>query len=526
MSKLKEKLLAGTEFIVTCELVPGRGHAGKAVEQIIEFGQKLMASTAAIHAVSITDNPGGNPALSPDVLGRELMAMGVEPLVHFSCRDVNRNMIESRASALARSGLNNLLVITGDYPAGGYDGLAKPIFDFDAVHAIRMLKGMNGGLEIPGRKPGTTDRLPATDFLLACAVSPFKRHEAELLPQMYKLEKKIAAGADFVIPQLGYDMRKFAEILKYLKYRGLDVPVFGNVYAVSKGAGTQMNKGLVPGCVVSDELLAALSAEAGSADKGKGARLERAAKMMAIFRGLKFAGVHLGGFGLKFEDFEQIIRRSQEIGENWRDHAREISYSQPGEFYLFPEDPDLSFAKERCVPIATAPKSVLSPNYHVSRCFHRCVFTEGALGYRLGRRTYKLLEKSKLLTRIAYFFERNIKRALFDCQECGDCALFDLGYLCPMSRCAKGQRNGPCGGSRDGRCEVDADKPCVWTLVYQRFSAAGKLDEMRTQYVPAADNALERTSGWANFFLGRDHAAKMKPKSKAAEEAPKPRAAK
>jgi len=524
MSKLKEKLLAGTEFVVTCELVPGRGHAGKAVEQIIEFGQKLVASTVAIHAVSITDNPGGNPALSPDVLGRELMAMGVEPLVHFSCRDFNRNMIESRASALARSGLDNLLVVTGDYPAGGYDGLAKPVFDLDAVQAIRMLKAMNAGLEIPGRKPGTTDRLPPTDFLLACAVSPFKRHEAELLGQMYKLEKKIAAGADFVIPQLGYDVRKFAEILKYLKYRGLSVPVFGNVYALTKAAGAMMNQGLVPGCVVSDELLAALWAEAEQPDKGKGARLERAAKMTAIFRGMKFSGVHLGGFGLKFEDFEQIIRRSQEIGDNWRDHIREFRYCQPGEFYLFPDDADMSFAPDKLVPVATARKTVLSPNYHLSRAFHRCVFTEGTLLYRLGRWKYRLIEKFKPLKRAAYFFERNIKRVLFDCRECGDCALFDLGYLCPMSRCAKGQRNGPCGGSRDSRCEVDADKPCVWTLVYQRFSAAGKLDDLRTQYVPAADNALERTSGWANFFLGRDHAAKMKPMPRANEGASKPRA--
>ena len=78
-----------------------------------------------------------------------------------------------------------------------------------------------------------------------------------------------------------------------------------------------------------------------------------------------------------------------------------------------------------------------------------------------------------------------------------------------MSRCAKGQRNGPCGGSRNGRCEVDENKPCVWTLAYQRFSAADKLDDMRKQYIPPADNALDHTSGWANFFLGRDHAEKM-----------------
>jgi len=509
MSKLKELLLDGSEFVVTCELVPGRGHAGKAIDQIIEFGKQVASSDVPIHAVSITDNPGGNPALSPDVIGRELMEMGVEPLVHFSCRDANRNMAESRASALARGGLNNLLVITGDYPAGGYEGLAKPIFDLDAVQTLRLLKSMNAGLEVPGRKPGTFNNLPATDFLLACAVSPFKQHEAELLPQMYKLEKKIAAGADFIIPQLGYDMRKFAEILKYLKYRGLNVPVFGNVYAVSKGAGTAMNKGLVPGCVVTDELLAVLAEEAKAPDKGKGARLERAAKMMAIFRGTGFSGVHLGGFGLKFADFEHIIRRSEEIGENWRDHVSELGFSQPEEFYMFPEDPEFSFAEDKCIPVTTAPKSVLSPNYHVSRCFHRYVFTEGALLYKLGRWAYKLIEKSRLLTRMAYFFERNIKRLMFDCQECGDCALFDLKYLCPMSRCAKGQRNGPCGGSRNGRCEVDENKPCVWTLAYQRFAAAGKLDDMRKQYIPPADNALDHTSGWANFFLGRDHAEKM-----------------
>ena len=173
-------------------------------------------------------------------------------------------------------------------------------------------------------------------------------------------------------------MRKFAEIIRYLKYRNLNVPVFGNVYAVSKGAGTAMNKGLVPGCVVTDELLATLADEAKAEDKGKGARLERCAKMMAMFRGMGFAGVHLGGFGLKFEDFQHIIERAGEIGENWRDHIREVAFSQPGEFYLFPEDPEMSFAPETLVPVATAPKSVLSPNYHLSRAFHRCVFTEGS----------------------------------------------------------------------------------------------------------------------------------------------------
>ena len=80
--------------------------------------------------------------------------------------------------------------------------------------------------------------------------------------------------------------------------------------------------------------------------------------------------------------------------------------------------------------------------------------------------------------------------------------------LIPMGQCAKQQRNGPCGGSTDGMCEVYPDeKPCVWTKVYRRLKSVGRLDEMRGAYVPARKAELGYTSGWANYFLGRDHAA-------------------
>jgi methylenetetrahydrofolate reductase (NADPH) len=511
MSTLRERIVGGSEFIITCELVPGRGSGGAGVEHVIEFGRRVVAEKLPIHAISLTDNPGGNPAMSPDLLARELLAMGIEPLVHFSCRDLNRNQVESRACALARAGLHNLLVLTGDYPAAAAEGLAKPVFDLDAVQALRFLRAMNAGLEIPGRKPGTTDRLPPTSFFLCCAVSPFKKLESELMPQFFKLEKKLAAGAEMVISQLGYDVRKFAEIAKYLRYRGLGgVPILGNVYVLTKGAAATMNRGAVPGCVVTDELMRQVETEAEAPDKGKKARLERAAQLMAIFRGMKFRGVHLGGFGLKFEDFQNIILRSQEIGENWREHIRNFGFAKPGEFYLFPDDPELTFAEDKLAPVPLTRKPALSPNFHMSRCFHRCVFTEGTPLWRLSRWAYGLLERWKPAARCAYFFERNIKRLLFDCQECGDCALFELAYLCPMSRCAKNQRNGACGGTRNGRCEVYEEKRCVWAMAYERYAALGKLDEMRTGFLPPVDFALERTSGWANFFLKRDHGGRKK----------------
>ncbi len=126
MNKFKEKMVEGKEFIITCEFVPGRGCAGRSIEEMIGFGKKVVSSNLPIQAISITDNPGGNPAISPDVLGKELHAMGIEPLIHFACTDCNRNMIESRSYALARDGVKNLLVVTGDYPVSGYEGMAKP----------------------------------------------------------------------------------------------------------------------------------------------------------------------------------------------------------------------------------------------------------------------------------------------------------------------------------------------------------------------------------------------------------------
>jgi len=508
MSRFKDRMLEGKEFIITCEFVPGRGYKGRGVEEVIGFGKKAVSSDLPIHAVSITDNPGGNPAITPDVLAKELQAMGLEALVHFASSDSNRNMIESRAYALAREGIENLLVVSGDYPTSGYKGMAKPIFDMDSVQLIRYLEDMNEGLEIPGRKKKTFEKLPKTDFFVGCVVSPFKRTEAELMTQFFKLEKKVSAGADFIIPQLGYNIRKFAEILKYMKYRNIYLPILGNVYVINRAVARVMNKGHIPGCVVTDELLKRIEEEAKAPDKGKGARLERATHLAAIFRGLHFNGIHIGGFGLKFEDFEYIIKRSEEIAKDWRVYIPEFCYGNKDEYYYFPDDPKLTFTLDKLVPVKLSEKTVKSFDLKMGKLFHRLVFTKGALGYRAATRIWQRRKRRKSEEIRSYFFEKQIKKLLYDCQECGDCALFDLAYLCPMSNCAKFQRNGPCGGSRNGVCEANEEKNCVWTLVYDRLSSIGNLDDLRKEYIPPVNWSLSDTSSWANFFLGRDHTSK------------------
>jgi len=78
------------------------------------------------------------------------------------------------------------------------------------------------------------------------------------------------------------------------------------------------------------------------------------------------------------------------------------------------------------------------------------------------------------------------------CAACGDCLLAKTGGICPVARCAKGLLNGPCGGSKNGKCEVDLEKDCAWILIYERLKQQGKLDLLK-EIRPPIDHLL---SGW------------------------------
>jgi len=70
------------------------------------------------------------------------------------------------------------------------------------------------------------------------------------------------------------------------------------------------------------------------------------------------------------------------------------------------------------------------------------------------------------------------------CLECGDCVLEFTGGICPIARCSKHLLNGPCGGSQDGKCEVNADIPCAWQLIIERLTELGQLDRLERLVPP------------------------------------------
>jgi len=100
-----------------------------------------------------------------------------------------------------------------------------------------------------------------------------------------------------------------------------------------------------------------------------------------------------------------------------------------------------------------------------------------------------------------------VEHALWDerCAGCGDCVLEWTGGICPIARCAKKLLNGPCGGSADGKCEVDKDTECAWQLIYDRLKKLGKLDNLAVVREPkdwrTSTNAGQRKTKFEEAML-------------------------
>lgn len=505
-NKFKDSLLDKNTLSVTWELVPGRGATEKAQEEAISSAEQA-AKGGRVHALTITDNPGGNPAMSADYLGMEILKMGIEPLVHFTCKDKNRNQMESQLYALDRAKVRNLLVMTGDYTVSGFKGRPKPVFDLDPSNTLQLITEMNKGLEIPGIKASAFNK--PSDFFSGAAVSPFKSTEAEQMVQYYKLKKKIEGGAQFIVTQLGYDVRKCHEVLQFLKINNLNIPVVGNVYVLPYGIANVMNKNRLPGCVVTDKLLAELNTEKSAPDKGVGQRLLRAAKLYAILKGMGVDGVHIGGHNLKYEQLEYILDKGEELSPNWQDLVKEFDYPQTNGFYYFEKDEKTGLNTDQ--PTNRAQRPLDAPAgamYSMMRGVHALLFTPNKKLFPMMRGMYRSLEGKKKTEKRLHAVEHLAKVAILDCKDCGDCAILDLAYLCPMSQCPKNQRNGACGGSLDGWCEVyPQEKKCVWVRAYARLKKYGEEASLDVSPVPPANWDFHQTSSWSNFYLGKDHSA-------------------
>lgn len=509
---LREKLFQTKDFLLGVELLSIRGSmTEKSAVKARDFANDLVACPA-VDWISITDNAGGNPKLAPHALGKPILYAGKEAVIHMTCKDLNRNGLESEAWVLSSEGFHNVLAMTGDYPVAGGGGMAKPVFDLDSIGLIAMLNKMNHGFEY--RKNGArsdTERLGQTQFLIGAVTSNFKMREGEVVPQYLKLQKKVECGAHFIINQVGYDSRKIHELRIYMDQHAMKhVPLIGNVYVLNPRGAQLFHDRKIPGIVVTPPLLELCLKQRQSADEGRAFFYEFAAKQIAIYRGLGYRGAYLGGV-YDFAAVERVLEIERSFSpDDWKQFAREIRFSRPGEFFYYSENSETGLADSSVRSPASEKKKSKHVGlvYHLSKMTHEIMFTPDRALAKWGRRLCQHAHHPSQGPGLMRFAERWSKMILFDCRDCGDCSLPEIAYLCPESQCAKNQRNGPCGGTKDGLCEVDGFGDCIWLRAYERLKHDAKELELLRHVPVLQDQALRGTSSWANNWLGRDHAAK------------------
>ncbi len=468
------------------------------MERLLDFA-RAAAEDGRIRALSITDNAGGHPALAPYAIGSEVQRIGLEPLVHFSLKDKNRNQVESHLFLYQRQRFRALLVLGGDFPRAGYHGQAKPVFDLDSIQTLELIQRMEEG-RYPDGGSRRRETAPPYPFFTGCVVSPFKISEAEQVWQYARLLRKIRAGADFVVTQLGYDLCKFEELIRLLGDCDLRIPVLANVFIPSPAVARLMARGGVPGVILPGRLVRIIEEEAEAGDRES--RLVRAARQIAVLRGLGYSGVHLGGNGLRFDDIRSILDLAAELGDNWEELRPLVHFPLDRTWYLYDRPTACACGSNR-LPLAPGRRR---GGLFLHELIHGLLFSRSSWSGRLFGRFCLWCGERTLLRTLLTRGERLIKTILFGCRMCGDCTLAESTYLCPQSGCPKKLTNGPCGGSRDRRCEVHPERLCFWVRVYGRLARESTVESLgKAPSLPPKDWSLDQTSSWINYFAGRDH---------------------
>ena len=223
----KEKIQAG-KFILTSEVGPPKGiESGRILEDV-----ELVRGR--VDAINVTDLQSSVMRLGSLAVSIRLKEKGFEPVYQVTCRDRNRLALQSDILSAANFGIENILALTGDHPKLGDHPHAKAVFDIDSVQLIQVIRRLEQGLDMAGKK--LEGVLPK--FCVGAVVNPGAE---PLEPQIMKMEKKIEAGAEFFQTQAVYDLKSFENFLSKIKHLKTTI-IAGIVLLKSAGMAKFMNE--------------------------------------------------------------------------------------------------------------------------------------------------------------------------------------------------------------------------------------------------------------------------------------------
>lgn len=241
-TRFAEKVRAG-KFVVSIEIDPP---AGTDAEKALDAAEQCARE--GIDCINIADGPRATARMGPIdmaiLLGRRTKA--IEPIVHFCCRD--RNILGLQADLIGANalGIHNVLVITGDPPKLGDYPFATAVYDVDAIGALGIGSNLNRGLDLAGNPL----KGPATNLFLGCGANP---GAIDLDNEIARLERKVAAGAEYVLTQPVYDSELFERFWR--RVEPLRIPILIGILPLASYRNAEFLTKEVPGMQVPDPIL-------------------------------------------------------------------------------------------------------------------------------------------------------------------------------------------------------------------------------------------------------------------------------
>jgi methionine synthase / methylenetetrahydrofolate reductase(NADPH) len=244
----------GKKFVVSVELDPPKG-ADPGL--ILERAQYCKENE--VDAINVADGPRASARMSAQSLCVLLQTkVGIETILHYTCRDRNLLGIQSDLLGAYALGLRNILAITGDPPKLGDYPDATAVYDVDSIGLIRIMDHLNHGCDLAGNLIG-----PALGIHVGCGADPSK---PDMEKEVRRLEQKIAAGAEYVMTQPVYDPRTLERFLGMMGQ--LTVPVMVGILPLYSHRNAEFLHNEVPGMSIPEAIRERMR-KAGSGEKAQ-----------------------------------------------------------------------------------------------------------------------------------------------------------------------------------------------------------------------------------------------------------------
>jgi methionine synthase I (cobalamin-dependent)/5,10-methylenetetrahydrofolate reductase len=267
-SRVGERIANG-EFVTMVEIVPPKGF-----DCSKELAGAALLADRGVHAINVPDSPRASARMSAQSLCVQIQQkIGIETILHYTCRDRNVLSIQSDLLGAASIGLKNILCLTGDPPKMGNYPDATAVFDVDAIGLVNIVHGLNQGLDIGRNAIGGS-----AGFTISVAANP---GVPDIEHEVRRFAYKVEAGAEFCITQPVFDLKLLEDFLRRIE--GFRIPVVAGIWPLTSLRNAEFMKNDLR-VSMPDEILARM---AGAVDKeaalAEGVAIAR--EMLASVRG-------------------------------------------------------------------------------------------------------------------------------------------------------------------------------------------------------------------------------------------------